>query len=264
MPMIWFPLHEGQQGGYWAPESLIGFSYKFKIMYKFVSIILSEVSVCPRRKHIDNIDDSLMFSSIISVMHHFYIEHRKHVTMMNYWWRNSSVYVFCGYIQSNKTTNSSNFIFYNQIEQNHWVERQKSNNSDFEQKKLTDVLEIDFYAWSGSILTDSYGSYGLNMELPIFFRSANFELFCLLFYAKKMFGESLPKQPNITFSLAFIRLSSFFRRNFGPGWRLREIQRWSALIQNTFRSVSALLITWKSLNSADSALNSVENGNFQS
>ena len=29
-----------------------------------------------------------------------------------------------------------------------------------------------------------------------------------------------------------------------------------ALIQNTFRSVSALLITWKSLNSADSELNS--------
>ena len=49
-----------------------------------------------------------------------------------------------------------------------------------------------------------------------------------------------------------------------PGWRLRDIQRWSALIQNTFRSVSALLITWKSLNSADSALNSAENGNFQS
>ena len=49
-----------------------------------------------------------------------------------------------------------------------------------------------------------------------------------------------------------------------PGWRLRDIQRWSALIQNTFRSVSALFITWKSLNSADSALNSAENGNFQS
>ena len=49
-----------------------------------------------------------------------------------------------------------------------------------------------------------------------------------------------------------------------PGWRLRDIQRWSALIQNTFRSVSALFITWKSLNSADSALNSAENGKFQS
>ena len=32
-----------------------------------------------------------------------------------------------------------------------------------------------------------------------------------------------------------------------PGWRLRDIQRWSALTQNTFRSVSALFITWKSL-----------------
>ena len=49
-----------------------------------------------------------------------------------------------------------------------------------------------------------------------------------------------------------------------PGSRLRDIQRWSALIQNTFRSVSALFIIWKSLNSADSALNSAENGNFQS
>ena len=49
-----------------------------------------------------------------------------------------------------------------------------------------------------------------------------------------------------------------------PGWRLRDIQCWSALIQNNFRSVSALFITWKSLNSADSALNSAENENFQS
>ena len=58
--------------------------------------------------------------------------------------------------------------------------------------------------------------------------------------------------------LLFIELVRF------PGWRLRDIQRWSALIQNTFRSVSALFITWKSLNSADSALNSAENANFQS
>ena len=46
----------------------------------------------------------------------------------------------------------------------------------------------------------------------------------------------------------------FFHENFAS-WRLRDIQRWSALIQNTFRSVSALFITWKSLNSADAALN---------
>ena len=31
---------------------------------------------------------------------------------------------------------------------------------------------------------------------------------------------------------------------YNPSWRLRDIQRWSALIQNTFRSVSALFITW--------------------
>ena len=49
-----------------------------------------------------------------------------------------------------------------------------------------------------------------------------------------------------------------------PGWRRRDIQRWSTLNQNNFRSVSALFITWKSLNSADSALNSAENENFQS
>ena len=42
-----------------------------------------------------------------------------------------------------------------------------------------------------------------------------------------------------------------------PGWRFRDIQRWSALIQNNFSSVSALFIIWKSLNSAD-------NENFQS
>ena len=42
-----------------------------------------------------------------------------------------------------------------------------------------------------------------------------------------------------------------------PGWDFRDIQRWSALIQNNFRSVSPLFINWKSLNSA-------ENENFQS
>ena len=42
-----------------------------------------------------------------------------------------------------------------------------------------------------------------------------------------------------------------------PRWRLRDIHRWSALIQNKFRSVSALLINWKSPNSA-------ENENFRS
>ena len=36
-----------------------------------------------------------------------------------------------------------------------------------------------------------------------------------------------------------------------PDWCLRDIQRWSALIQNTFRSVPALFNTWKSLNSAE-------------
>ena len=45
-----------------------------------------------------------------------------------------------------------------------------------------------------------------------------------------------------------------------PGWHHpRDIQRWSALIQNNFRHFSALFFTWKSLNSADSALNSAEN-----
>ena len=52
--------------------------------------------------------------------------------------------------------------------------------------------------------------------------------------------------------------------NMDPGWRLGDIQRWRAPIQNTFKSVSALFITWKSLSSADSALNSAENENFQS
>ena len=34
----------------------------------------------PSREHIGNIDDSLLLSSITSLMHQFYIEHRK------YWW----------------------------------------------------------------------------------------------------------------------------------------------------------------------------------
>ena len=33
---------------------------------------------CPSREHINNNDDSLMLSSITSMMHQFYIEHRKH------------------------------------------------------------------------------------------------------------------------------------------------------------------------------------------
>ena len=39
-----------------------------------------------------------------------------------------------------------------------------------------------------------------------------------------------------------------------PGWCLRYIQCWSALNQICFSSDSALLITWKSVNSADSEL----------
>ena len=41
-------------------------------------------------------------------------------------------------------------------------------------------------------------------------------------------------------------------------WRPRDIQRWSALFQNNFRSVSALLITWKSFQNYESALNSAD------
>ena len=43
-----------------------------------------------------------------------------------------------------------------------------------------------------------------------------------------------------------------------------DIQCWSALIQNISSSVSALFITWKPLNSTDSAGNSAENEKFQS
>ena len=41
-------------------------------------------------------------------------------------------------------------------------------------------------------------------------------------------------------------------------WRLKDIQRWSPLIQNKFSSVSALFITWKSQNSANFLWNSAE------
>ena len=53
-----------------------------------------------------------------------------------------------------------------------------------------------------------------------------------------------------------------FKILVSPGWPLRDIQRWSALIQNTFRSVSALLINWKSLSSSDFLWNSVEQSWF--
>ena len=48
--------------------------------------------------------------------------------------------------------------------------------------------------------------------------------------------------------------NQYKRRESNPGWRLRDIQRWSALIQKNFRSVSALFITWKSKDSAETAL----------
>ena len=128
----------------------------------------------PSRKHIGNIDGSLMLSSITSMMRQFHIEHR---TLMSFWcynnvssmfsmllhielhrvifnlinindssmkrrwiineklmnnrWRNSYVYVFYCWILRHKTTKSSNFNS-NQIEQNHSVENQKSNNWNFE------------------------------------------------------------------------------------------------------------------------------------
>ena len=114
----------------------------------------------PSREHIGNIDDWLKLSSETSMMHQFYIEHRKHwwifdvtpmlhpcfrcfstlkptmihllninhpsrfhrwiinQTIMNHRWRNSYVYVFYGWIQSNKITNSSyQIIISNHIEQ---------------------------------------------------------------------------------------------------------------------------------------------------
>ena len=88
--------------------------------------------------------------------------------------------------------------------------------------------------------------FGRNSTLDCF---GTFLLFCL--FTPRLCCWS------IIFTVSLLRLTI-------PGWRLREIQRWSALIQNTFRSVSALFITWKSLNSADSALNRAENGNFHS
>ena len=139
---------------------------------------LHQISHYPSREHIGNIDDSLMLSSITSMMHQFFIEHRKHwwifnVTsmfhlcfqcfstmkptmfhllsindssmfhrwiinepMMNNRWRNSYVYVFYDWIQRHKTKESSNFIISNQIEQNHWVKKQKRNNSNFERIKI--------------------------------------------------------------------------------------------------------------------------------
>ena len=67
--------------------------------------------------------------------------------MMNNRWQKSYVYVFYGWFRRHKTTQSSNFIIFYQIEQNHWVEKQKSNNSNIERKKLTDILKNDFFAY---------------------------------------------------------------------------------------------------------------------
>ena len=47
-----------------------------------------------------------------------------------------------------------------------------------------------------------------------------------------------------------------------PSWRLRDIQRWSALIKKCCSYDSALFVTWRSLNSCDSALKSAELGWF--
>ena len=61
----------------------------------------------------------------------------------------------------------------------------------------------------------------------------------------------------------FFFASKYSSRHF-PGCHLRDIQRWSALFQNNFRSISALFNSWKYFNSADSALINDENENFQS
>ena len=42
--------------------------------------IIHSIAGQPTREHIGNIDDSLLLSSIASMMHQFYIDHRKH------WW----------------------------------------------------------------------------------------------------------------------------------------------------------------------------------
>ena len=64
---------------------------------------------------------------------------------MKQWWitddEKSYIDVFYGWIQSSKIKNVSNSFIFDQTEQNHRVERQKSNKSNFERKKLTDVFE---------------------------------------------------------------------------------------------------------------------------
>ena len=44
------------------------------------------------------------------------------------------------------------------------------------------------------------------------------------------------------------------KKQLYPGWRLSDIQRWSAMIQKYFRSDSLLFITWKSRNSAENKI----------
>ena len=48
--------------------------------WKLQNEVFQKLSNCPSRKHIDNIDDSLMLWSITSLMRQFYLKHRKH------WW----------------------------------------------------------------------------------------------------------------------------------------------------------------------------------
>ena len=49
----------------------------------------------------------------------------------------------------------------------------------------------------------------------------------------------------------------FFEAN--AGWSLRDFQCWSALIRKFFNSDSSLFVTWISMNSADSALDTALN-----
>ena len=136
----------------------------------------------PSRERIGTVDHSWMLPSLTSMMHQFFIVNIDEylmfqqclthvVNVFSHWSQRSSIYqtsmIYLLNIDESSmkqgwitdewiakftcSTASSIFIIPYQIEQNHWVEKQKSKNRTLNGKKLTDVFKIDSYAQRGTL-----------------------------------------------------------------------------------------------------------------
>ena len=81
VPFLVFVISIADINLYVVPELVSNFPQHFAFGMLKGKLCPGLITLYHSREHFDNTDDSLMLSSITSMMHQFYIKHR------NYWWR---------------------------------------------------------------------------------------------------------------------------------------------------------------------------------